>query len=133
MGGTHGVTGRAAQITTVCYFDNGKASVLLMVRAKSAVIRAAEMSFGIETQGHFGRLVIIADLFIIGNVGCDDHFGMAMFGTTLQHVNFPLFEYDFGVDAAQTLGTEALRKVIIGIRSFRHIRDGFAVKGIFGS
>src|SRR6185312_11075686 len=122
-----GVTGGATQITTVCYFDDGKASVLLMVRTESAVIRAPEMRFGIETQWHFRRVVVIADLFIRGNGGRDDHFGMAVLRTALQHVNLPVFEDDLGVDAAQTLGTETLRKIIIGIRSFRHIRDGFAV------
>jgi hypothetical protein len=50
-----------------------------MICAKAAIVGAAVNGFCIEMQRHFAWLIIIANIFIIFNISCDQDFLKAMF------------------------------------------------------
>jgi hypothetical protein len=63
----------------------------------------------------FGCLIVIPDLFIIFNIGCDQHFLPAMLFTVLMEVNLSVFKNDLGADLPVTNNTKAGGMVVINI------------------
>ena len=53
LGTTGGITNRATEIAGIRNFDKREAGVLLVVGAKSAIVRAAPFDGGIVKEGHF--------------------------------------------------------------------------------
>jgi len=83
VGTAHSIAGGTCKVTSVCDLHDGKTAVLLMIEAKSAVIGTAIYGRCVETQGRFGRFVIITDVFIICYIGGDQHFKRTVMRTML--------------------------------------------------
>ena len=71
--------------------------MLLVVFAQATIVRAAVMGSCVEMQRCFGRLVVVADVFIIGYIGGNQHFFKAMQRTGFKHINLLVFEHNFGI------------------------------------
>ena len=85
------------------------------------------MCFCIEVQWCFGWLVVIANVFIILNIGGYQYFLKPMLAAGFKHIHIFIFKNNFGINPAQAGAAKAKRKVVIGVGAFRHI----AVKLIF--
>jgi hypothetical protein len=68
------IAGRAAKVAAIRNFNYRKAGMLLMVGAKSTIIWATIMGFGVKDLRVFGSLVVVANIFVILNIIGNDHF-----------------------------------------------------------
>ena len=91
------VTSRAGEVAAIGDFNNRQTRMLLVVRTQTAIIRAAVVRFGVEGIRHFRRLVVVADVFVIFGIVCNQHFAVAVFGAALQHKNVVFLKNYFGV------------------------------------
>lgn len=73
--------------------------MLLVVGAQATIIRAAIMRFGVEGIGHFRRLIIVSDVFVIFGIIGNQDFTVAVFWATLQHKNIVFLKNYFGINA----------------------------------
>jgi len=120
VGAAHGIAGRAGEIAAVGNFNYSEAAMLFVVLAEAAVVRAAIMGGSTKLQRHFGRLVVIADIFVILHICGNQYFLKPVLGTVFEHENPAILKHDFGIYPSQAFGAEADSKIIIGIISFGH-------------
>ena len=80
------------------------------------------MGPGVEGVRCLRRLVVVADVFVIGDVIGDDDFRLSVFRAPLEHVNLVVVEDNLGINASEALRAKTQRKIIVGILSRRHVR-----------
>ena len=73
--------------------------MLLVVWAQAAIIRTAVMGFCVEGIGHFRRLVVVSDVFVIFGIIGNQDFAVAVFWATFQHKNIVFLKNYFSVDS----------------------------------
>lgn len=100
MRAAHGIAGGALKIAPVCNLNNSKATVLFMILAKTTIVWAAVMRFGIKMQGRFRWLVIIAQVFVIFNICGNKDFFKTVGRAVFQHKNFTIFKNNFSIYSA---------------------------------
>ncbi len=117
LGAAFGVTYWAAQIAGIADFHQREARVLLMVGAKSAVIRATPSYRGVVSRRHFRRFDkdFAAPPVIVHVVGQEDFFG-SVSGAMLQQEDIPIFKDDFSFQLAETRRADRQGNVIKKVR-----------------
>jgi len=116
----HGIAGGAGEIAPVSDLHYSKTAVLLMIKAKAAVIGTAIDGGGIETQGRFRRFVVIADILIIRHIRSDQDLKGPVMGAMFQHIHLAVLKDDLGIHASQTFRADAYCKIIVSVGSFGH-------------
>src|SRR5690606_28020949 len=111
----HRITSRTTQIATVGYFHNRQTTVLLVVHTKSAIVRTTIIHVRPEMNRRFGSFVVIADVFVIFDIGRQQSFEKTVFGTAFVHPNFFVLNDDFRTYTFQTFGTKTDGVIIISI------------------
>jgi hypothetical protein len=113
--GRTGVTGRTSEVAPVRHFDQGKATVLFMVRANPTIVRAAINAFGVRLFGIFAGFVVIAYLLIILNIGSDQHLLEPVVFTDLDQEYLSFLENDLGAQLPVAFDTQADRVIVVYI------------------
>src|SRR5690606_1006061 len=97
--GRTSITSRAGEVASIGDFNNRQTRMLFVVRAQTAIIRAAVMRFGVESIRHFRWLVVVSDVFVIFGIIGNQDFAVAVFRATLQHKDIVFLKNYFGVDS----------------------------------
>ncbi len=79
------------------------------------------MCFCIEVQWCFGWLIVIADVFIILNIGCYQYFLKTVLAAGFKHIYISIFKNYLGINPAQAGAADAEGKVVVSVGAFRHI------------
>jgi hypothetical protein len=119
-GAAFGVAGGAGEVAAVRYLNHGEAGVLLVVGAEAAVVGAAVVRGHVEAPGRLAGLHVVANAFVVLDVGGDAHLLPPVLGAALEHVHGPVFKDDFGLDAPQAVRAQAQGEVVVGVRAFGH-------------
>jgi hypothetical protein len=111
------------EVAGVADFDEGETTVLLVVGAEAAVIRAAIFYGGVVDHGLLGGLDedFAGAAVVVDVVGYEDA-GVAVLRAAFEHPDFVVFEDDFGVDAAVADGADGDGYVVkeVGAEFFSH-------------
>src|SRR5690606_15284100 len=97
--GRTSITSRAGEVASIGDFNNRQTRMLLVVWTQTAIIRAAVMRFCIEGIGHFRRLVVVSDVFVIFGIVGNQDLAVAVLGAALQHKNIVFLKNYFGVNS----------------------------------
>ena len=101
------VANGAGEVAGIAYFDEGEATVLLVVGAEAAVVGAAVFDGSVVDHGLLGCLDedFAGAAVVVDVVGYEDA-GVAVLRAALEHPDFVVFEDDFGVDATVADGAD---------------------------
>src|SRR6476659_5204677 len=67
------ITDRTLQVAVIAHFDKRQATMLLVVRTETAIIRAAIPNLRVPHLRHFGRLDKLPAPLVILDIGRDQH------------------------------------------------------------
>nr|GFD13142.1 hypothetical protein [Tanacetum cinerariifolium] len=87
---------------------------------EAAVVGAAIVGGHVEAPRGLAGLHVVADAFVILDVGGDAHLLPPVLGAALEHIHAPVFKDDFGLNAPQAVRTEAQGEVVVGVGAFGH-------------
>src|SRR3954470_22912090 len=97
--------------------------MLLMIRAKPAIIWAPIFDGRIELQRHLPGPQRLPREFVILGVGADEDFLKPMLWAPLVQVDIAVLNDDLGLDLAETGGTQAAGEFVENARSIGHLRE----------
>ena len=120
----------AGQVARVGDFHQRKATVLLMVRAESAIVGTAVLDRRVELQRQLARLQRQARALVVIDVGGDEHLFETVARAPLVQVDALVLENDFRLHLAQARGADAVGQFVVKIRAVSHgcSRSGVARK-----
>jgi hypothetical protein len=96
------------QIALLGDFDNGQATVLLVIGAQAAIEGASALHGGVATFWRGGRFVEASALSPVGSIVGDEHALGAMLGAELLEEDAGGVDQDLGFDFAEARGTKAV-------------------------
>ena len=126
VGATAGVTDGAVQIANVRDFQQREAGVLLVIRAKATIVRAAVLHGRIPMQRHLRWLDedLAAAAVIIHVIGHEDTLE-TMLRAPLQHVDTVVLKDDLGVSPAETRSAQRNSGVVEEVETNRSAHSLF--------
>src|SRR5258708_17447391 len=103
---------RTIHITHTVHLDDAEARVLLVVRAKAAVIGTAIVDFGAVGQRNGTGFVVFAECRIRFRVGVNECFERSALRAALAHVNLIVAQKDLSIDDSSAVRTNAASQFI---------------------